>query len=67
MTNEWVAKWRREKDFSGRPSFSNVYSSLNAISGHYNNFGTRYPLQKRRSDRITQELSDAKKFLERDR
>lgn len=59
MTNEWVAKWRRDKKFAGKPSYSNVYSVLNAISGHYNSFGTRQPLPERRRERIAKARSVA--------
>lgn len=31
----------------------NVYSALNAVAGHYNSFGTKYPLPAKRADRVT--------------
>ena len=31
---------------------SNMYSALNAIAGHYNNFGTTAPIPKKRLDRL---------------
>jgi hypothetical protein len=30
---------------------SNTYSALNAVAGHYNNFGTKYPLPAKRAER----------------
>jgi hypothetical protein len=30
---------------------SNTYSALNAVAGHYNNFGTKYPLPVKRAER----------------
>ena len=42
LTNAWVAKYRRDKAIIGRPSYDNAYSPLDAVSGHYNNFGTKY-------------------------
>ncbi|KAH9290648.1 hypothetical protein KI387_034765, partial [Taxus chinensis] len=43
-SNEWVAKYRRDKQLAGKPSFSNMYSVLNAISGHYISFGPTAPI-----------------------
>ncbi|KAG1660034.1 hypothetical protein FOA52_010019 [Chlamydomonas sp. UWO 241] len=65
--NTWVANYRREPIVSGRPSFGNTYSALNAIAGHYNNFGTAAPIPKKRLDRLTKELADAELFLTRHR
>ena len=50
LTNDWVARYRRDKGITGRPSYGNVYSALNAVSGHYNNFGTKYPFPQKRKD-----------------
>ena len=59
MLLKWVARYRRDQEFSGRISYSNMYSALNAIAGHYNSFGTTYPLPKKRYDRILQECEVA--------
>eukprot|EP00271_Cylindrocystis_brebissonii_P010127 TRINITY_DN26221_c0_g1_i1.p1 TRINITY_DN26221_c0_g1~~TRINITY_DN26221_c0_g1_i1.p1 ORF type:complete len:193 (+),score=24.67 TRINITY_DN26221_c0_g1_i1:83-661(+) len=67
MSNDWVAKYRREKSVAGKPSFSNMYSALNAISGHYISFGDGYPIPKKRSDRILEEVADAERALNRGR
>jgi photosystem II Psb27 protein len=67
LSNEWVAKYRREKSIAGRPSFSNMYSVLNAISGHYISFGPTYPIPKKRQDRIFEEVDIAEKALARGR
>ena len=37
LTNAWVAKYRRDKAIINRPSRRST--PLNAVSGHYNNFG----------------------------
>ena len=66
-TNMWVATYRRNQDYSGRISYSNMYSALNAIAGHYNSFGTNYPLPKKRLDRIIQECEVAEKALAKGR
>ena len=66
-TNMWVATYRRNQDYSGRISYSNMYSALNAIAGHYNSFGTNYPIPKKRLDRIIQECEVAEKALAKGR
>jgi photosystem II Psb27 protein len=63
----WVAKYRRERAVSGKSSYGNVYSAVNAVAGHYNNFGPTYPLPAKRKDRIFEELTDAEKQLARNR
>lgn len=65
--NAWVAKYRRDDKFSGKPSFGNTYSALNALAGHYNSFGATAPIPKKRLDRLTKELGDAQMLLTRDR
>lgn len=67
LSNFWVAKYRREKAVAGKPSFSNMYSVLNAISGHYISFGPTYPIPKKRLDRIMEEIDIAEKALARGR
>ena len=67
LTNDWVARYRRDKGITGRPSYGNVYSALNAVSGHYNNFGTKYPLPQKRKDRVLQEFETAEIALSRGR
>ena len=64
---KWVASYRRDQSYSGRISYSNMYSALNAIAGHYNSFGTSYPIPKKRLDRILQECDVAEKALARGR
>ena len=66
-TNTWVAKYRRDNQFSGKPSYGNMYSALNAVAGHYNSFGSDTPLPKKRLDRVVKELDDADKLLARGR
>lgn len=46
---------------------SNAYSALNALAGHYNNFGTNAPIPKKRLERIEKELDDALRFVTRGR
>ncbi|GHP07275.1 hypothetical protein PPROV_000601600 [Pycnococcus provasolii] len=65
--NTYVAAYRREDRVLGRPSFGNTYSALNAIAGHYNSFGTKTNLPKKRMDQVLTELDKAKEQVERDR
>lgn len=65
--NGWVAKYRREPKFSGKPSYGNTYSALNALAGHYNSFGTSAPIPKKRLERLQKELNDAQLLLSRNR
>ncbi|PRW32896.1 Photosystem II repair PSB27- chloroplastic [Chlorella sorokiniana] len=65
--NNWVARYRRNATFSGRPSYGNVYSAVNAMAGHLNSFGPTAPVPKKRLERMLKELDDAEKFLSRGR
>ncbi|MQL77725.1 hypothetical protein Taro_010133 [Colocasia esculenta] len=66
-SNTWVAKYRREKELLGRPSFRDMYSALNAISGHYISFGPTAPIPAKRKTRILEEMDTAEKALQRGR
>ena len=50
--NNWTAKYRRNDTVGGRPSFGNMYSAINALAGHWNNFGPDTPVPKKRFVRI---------------
>merc|ERR1712078_221305 len=65
--NRWVAKYRRVPKFGGRPSYNNMYSAVNALSGHYNTFGPSAPVPKKRLDRVLYELDQTSLFLSRGR
>jgi len=65
--NVWVAKYRRDPKFSGRPSYGNTYSVLNALAGHFNSFGPTANIPKKRLDRIRKEVDDAERLLSRGR
>ncbi|XP_051136389.1 photosystem II repair protein PSB27-H1, chloroplastic [Andrographis paniculata] len=66
-SNSWVAKYRREKDLLGRPSFRDIYSALNAVTGHYISFGPTAPIPAKRKQRILEEMDTAEKALQRGR
>ncbi|OIW12082.1 hypothetical protein TanjilG_15322 [Lupinus angustifolius] len=66
-SNSWVAKYRREKNLLGRASFRDMYSALNAVSGHYVSFGPTAPIPAKRKARILEEVTTAEKALQRGR
>ncbi|KAK4415739.1 Photosystem II repair protein PSB27-H1, chloroplastic [Sesamum alatum] len=66
-SNSWVAKYRREKALLGRASFRDMYSALNAVSGHYISFGPTAPIPAKRKQRILEEMDTAEKALLRGR
>ncbi|KAJ8618169.1 hypothetical protein MRB53_014355 [Persea americana] len=66
-SNSWVAKYRREKSLLGRASFRDMYSALNAVSGHYISFGPTAPIPAKRRARILEEIDTAEKALQRGR
>ncbi|GAB4824989.1 hypothetical protein Ancab_007862 [Ancistrocladus abbreviatus] len=66
-SNTWVAKYRREKALLGRASFRDMYSALNAVSGHYISFGPTVPIPAKRKARILEEMDTAEKALQRGR
>ncbi|KAL7250485.1 hypothetical protein ACSBR1_012488 [Camellia fascicularis] len=66
-SNTWVSKYRKEKALLGRPSFRDIYSALNAVSGHYISFGPTAPIPAKRKARILEEMDTAEKALSRGR
>ncbi|PWA80990.1 twin-arginine translocation pathway, signal sequence, Photosystem II Pbs27 [Artemisia annua] len=66
-SNTWVAKYRREKALLGRLSFRDMYSALNAVSGHYVSFGPTSPIPAKRKVRILEEMDSVEKALSRGR
>eukprot|EP00892_Ulva_mutabilis_P000890 jgi/Ulvmu1/10801/UM069_0037.1 len=64
--NDWTAKYRNSGE-GGRPSFSNMYSAINALAGHWTSFGSDAPVPKKRMARISKELDDVEKYLGRGR
>ncbi len=66
-TVSWVSAYRRDPKYSGRPSYSNLYSAVNALDGQLNSFGFTSKVPAKRLDRILKEVSDADKQLQRGR
>lgn len=67
ISNGWVAKYRKEKTLLSRSSFREMYSALNAVSGHYISFGPTAPMPAKRKQRILEEMDTAEKALSRGR
>ncbi|XP_073128132.1 photosystem II repair protein PSB27-H1, chloroplastic [Henckelia pumila] len=67
ISNGWVAKYRKEKTLLSRASFREMYSALNAVSGHYISFGPTAPIPAKRKQRILEEMDTAEKALSRGR
>ena len=67
QTVAWVSRYRRDPKYSGRPSYSNLYSAVNAFDGQLNSFGVKSKVPGKRLDRIQKELVDADKQLQRGR
>ncbi|KAF3607231.1 hypothetical protein DY000_02044301 [Brassica cretica] len=67
VSNSWVAKYRKEKALLGKASFRDIYSALNAVSGHYVSFGPTAPIPAKRKARILEEMETAEKALSRGR
>ena len=63
----WVSRYRRDPKFSGRPSFSLMYSAVNAIDGQLVSFGLKANLPKKRLDRMMKSIADAERQLQRGR
>lgn len=66
-TVTWVSAYRRDPKYSGRPSYSNLYTAVNALDGQLNSFGYTSKVPAKRLDRILKEVSDANKQLQRGR
>ena len=66
-TVTWVSRYRRDPKYSGRPSYSNLYSAVNALDGQLNSFGFTSKVPAKRLDRILKEISDSDKQLQRGR
>jgi len=65
--NGWVSKYRRDTRFSGRASYGNLYSVINAVAGQYTNFGTKTPIPKKRAAQIVVEINNAENLIAKGR
>lgn len=65
--NDFVALYRRNKQVSGNPSFSTLYTAINTLSGHYANYGNSYPVPEKRKKRLLQQFTEVDRALSRGR
>ena len=64
---KWVSKYRRDPKFAGRPSYSQMYSAVNALDGQLVSFGLKANFPKKRLDRMMKSVDDAERQLQRGR
>ena len=64
---DFVSYYRRFPKVAGKPSFSTLYTSINALAGHYTSYGYKYPLPEKRRKRLYQEYAEIEKSLKRGR
>ena len=66
-TVAWVSAYRRDPNFAGRPSFSQMYSAVNALDGQLVSFGLKANFPAKRLDRMMKSIDDAERALKRGR
>lgn len=67
QTVAWVSAYRRDPKFAGRPSFSQMYSAVNALDGQLVSFGLKANFPAKRLDRMMKSIDDAERALKRGR
>lgn len=67
QTVAWVSAYRRDPKFAGRPSFSQMYSAVNALDGQLVSFGLKANFPAKRLDRMMKSIDDAERQLKRGR
>lgn len=51
---EFVANYRRSNNISGKLSYSNLYTSISVLAGHYASYGPKFPVPEKRRKRLMQ-------------
>lgn len=46
--NTFVAYYRRNTKVAGAVSFSTFYTAISTVSGHFQNYGSEYPVPEKR-------------------
>jgi photosystem II Psb27 protein len=64
---EFVSYYRRFPQVSGKLSYSNLYTSINVLAGHYASYGPKFPVPEKRRKRLLQEYNDIEKAIKRQR
>jgi photosystem II Psb27 protein len=67
QTVAWVSAYRRDPKFAGRPSFSQMYSAVNALDGQLVSFGLKANFPAKRLERMMKSIDDAERALKRGR
>jgi len=64
---EFVSYYRRFNNVAGKPSFSNLYTAINVLAGHYTSYGTKFPVPEKRRKRLLQEYNEIEKNIRKSR
>lgn len=51
---EFVANYRRSSNINGKLSYSNLYTSISVLAGHYASYGPKFPVPEKRKKRLLQ-------------
>lgn len=51
---EFVANYRRSANINGKLSYSNLYTSISVLAGHYASYGPKFPVPEKRRKRLLQ-------------
>ncbi|KAK3251384.1 hypothetical protein CYMTET_39275 [Cymbomonas tetramitiformis] len=62
-TNQWVGKYRKDRKFSERVSYQQLFVALNALGSHYSQAGEDAPLPDKKRKRIIKYAKEAKLAL----
>lgn len=51
---EFVSNYRRSDKINGKLSYSNLYTSISVLAGHYASYGPKFPVPEKRRKRLLQ-------------
>ena len=63
----FVAYYRRNNKVAGAASFSTLYTAISTLSGHFQNYGSEYPVPEKRKKRLNQQYAEIEKQVTRGR
>ncbi|CBN76956.1 photosystem II 11 kDa protein [Ectocarpus siliculosus] len=64
---EFVSNYRRSSNINGKLSYSNLYTSISVLAGHYASYGPKFPVPEKRRKRLLQEYTDIERAIKRQR
>eukprot|EP00903_Cladosiphon_okamuranus_P013551 g12622.t2 len=64
---EFVSNYRRSDKINGKLSYSNLYTSISVLAGHYASYGPKFPVPEKRRKRLLQEYTDIERAIKRQR